>query len=310
MLVVMLGLLSACAGGLPTGRPLRPMPGAGSGESAQAMAATAAPTAATLTVEPSPTPTAIASPTATLVPTETPIETATPVSTATPTAAPPTARATLTPTRTATSPPKAAARAAVVTTPQVTIPANWPVYTDNRLGYSLAMPRAWLKFDLRSDGFQSLFNMLGPGASQFQTQLQDLLNTPTGEYIGMVAVEPDIMQMFAQYPFPTIANVTVAPLLDGITPEQVQTAVEAGADLYPSVTLVSSQSTIINNLPGVRATFAGDLADLGYPVKIQVEQVGLVAKGNLYILTLVVRQEVAARRAATLEQIIGTFRPQ
>ena len=172
------------------------------------------------------------------------------------------------------------------------------------------MPPTWLKFDLRSDGFQSLFTVLGGGAAQYQRELQLLLDSPWGDLFGVVAVEPDITQMFARHPLPVLAIVMVTELPQGATAEEVIETLVTSVDRYPMVSDLDIESKRINNLPAVRLNYQVDLSELEYPVLAQVEQVGLLANQKVYLLTFVVRQENADRRESTIQQVIGTFRPE
>ncbi len=246
-----------------------------------------------------PTPTSTSTPTATATPTATPTATATPTFTPPPTATP-TPRPTATPTPTATPVP----------TPKVVIPPGWSVFVDSRLGYSLAAPPGWLKVDLRSDNLASVARFFGAGAVQLIEQINALLETPQGEGIGIVFVEPDLSQLFAASPFPTVLNVTVVELAYEPSPAQIEQLIRDNAAIFGKVEVQEIRSTTINNLPGVRAVSSADLSEQGMAVQVHVEQAGLLANNKLYVLSVAVREDKAAAKLPLIEQIIGSFRPE
>ena len=84
--------------------------------------------------------------------------------------------------------------------PDVQIPAGWKRIEDDRLGYSLAVPFTWLTFDLHSRAVGSIAGLLGGDLAV--EILRDFLETPEGKYFGILAIEPDPMQLFANPPFP------------------------------------------------------------------------------------------------------------
>ena len=236
----------------------------------------------------------------TVEPTEEPTVEPTPEPTATPTQPP-----------TATPQPEAAASDAVAqATPTVVIPANWPVYTDQRLGYSVAHPGTWLQIDLRGDSFQSLARLFGAGAAAVVDDLEAFLETPAGESIGIVVVEPDVTQLFSSAPFPAFLNVSVIDLPEGVTAEQLQAVLESNVALFGAVTVESSTVETINNLPAIHITARADLTEVGFPVTAYLEEVGLVANDKLYILTLASKANLAERKRAAFNGIIGSFRPE
>ena len=100
--------------------------------------------------------------------------------------------------------------ASPVPTPVVKIPTGWKRIEDDRLGYSLAVPFPWITFDLQSGLLDPIASMLG--GEEAVDLLREFLNSPEGANIGILAIEPDISQLFARPPFPMFLNVSVAPL--------------------------------------------------------------------------------------------------
>ena len=113
-------------------------------------------------------------------------ETAPPTGT---TAPPPTATPTRLPTATATPSPTAVPTPTVAPTPIVTVPRGWSHVVNDRLGYSLAVPRGWLVFDVHSAQIGQILRFIDPAAAQ---EAGGLLSTPGAENAGHVAVRLDI----------------------------------------------------------------------------------------------------------------------
>lgn len=250
---------------------------------------------------PTATPTVSPTATATVTPTATASPTATPTATATATPIPPTDAQ-------AETEAETQAAATPVPTPQVTIPQGWNVYQDDRLGYSLATPRGWLRVDLRSDNLDSLARSFG-GVGQALDQLKQFLATPAGESVGTVAVEPDIAQLFNPNPFPTLLNVSVVDVSADVTTEQLIAYVQDNAQRY-GVEDLAVDSETVNNLPAIHATGFADLSEQGLSVRIYAEVVALRAHDKLYVLTIATKDTNVQAKQSLIDQIIGTFRPQ
>ncbi len=234
------------------------------------------------------------------------------------TTAPPTSTPTPSPTPTPTPVPtptpkpvdEANTEAAVpAATPEVTIPSGFKSEVDDALGYSLALPGGWTNLDLRSNQFRTMANTFGL-ADQL-APLNDFLESPEGEAVGIVAITDLTSVMFGG--LPTLLNVSVidAP---GATSDQVETlvaqVVEDNAALMGAITVESLEATTINNLPAVAATIAGDLSSVGMNSKIYAKVVGLIANDKVYLLTLATEAGNRADREAVFDQVIGTFRPE
>jgi hypothetical protein len=196
-----------------------------------------------------------------------------------------------------------------VPTPQVTIPQGFTTITDDRLGYSFAVPNGWSELDLRSAQFQNLANTFGMGA-QLQP-LNDFLASPEGEALGYIYVTDLMSAMFGG--LPTLLNVTVidAP---GQTPESLLTflegAIEANASMLGDATIESLETATINGLPAVRGAATANLSSVGMNASVFAKVVALIANDKVYILTLGSQLDQRAAKEPVFDQIIGTFRPE
>lgn len=231
------------------------------------------------------TPTPIPTPTPTLEPTPTPRPGETPIP-ATPTPVP---------------------------TPQVTIPDNFTPVTDDNLGYSLAVPGGWSAFDLRSPQFQNMANTFGMGAQL--GPLNDFLNSPEGEQLGVIYVTDLMSAMFGG--LPTALNVFVIELPEesqNLTAEELLTWLEsmldANSSMLGDVQIESLETANINNIPGVRGAATANLASYGINNTLFAKIAAQVANDKIYILTLVATEDQRPAKEPVFDQIIGTFRPE
>jgi hypothetical protein len=194
-------------------------------------------------------------------------------------------------------------------TPQVNVPSNFTPVKDDTLGYSLAVPGGWSQLDLRSAQFQNMANTFGMGA-QLQP-LNDFLESPEGESLGVIYVTDLMSAMFGG--LPTLLNVSVidAP---GQTPESLLTwlqgMIDANASMLGDVEIESMETTTVNNLPAVRGKATADLSSVGMNAKVFADVVALIANDKVYILTLGTTADQRAAKEPVFDQIIGTFRPE
>ena len=100
-------------------------------------------------------------------------------------------------------------------TPVVTIPRGWSTIVNERLGYSLAVPRGWSIFDLQSGQLSQVMRFIDPTAAQ---EIDEILDAPGAEYAGHVAIE---LAIFSRPPISSILYVGIAPLEDDIPTENV-----------------------------------------------------------------------------------------
>ena len=127
----------------------------------------------------------------------------------------PATTATSTPLPTPTPSPTVVPTPTVAPTPVVTIPRGWSHVVNDRLGYSLAVPRGWLVFDVHSAQLGQILRFIDPAAAQ---EAGGLLSTPGAENAGHVAVR---LEIFSRPPIKAVAGVGIAPLEDGMTTESV-----------------------------------------------------------------------------------------
>ncbi len=230
-----------------------------------------------------------------------------PPPTATPTPIPPT------PTPVSADPAGGAdapdADATPIPTPEVTIPQGFTVQTDDARGYSLALPRGWTTLDLRSDKFQGLAGTFGLGEQL--APLNDFLDSPDGQAVGMVAATDLAGMMFGGAP--TLLNVSIVDA-PGATPASVidalRSLLDSNASLLGDVQIESLEPATINNLPAVTANLTADLSAYGLDRQLYVDVTGLIANDKVYVLTLATEAGKRADKAAEFAQIIGSFRPE
>lgn len=230
-------------------------------------------------------------------PTFTPAPTPTPTNTPEPTPTPRPGETPLPPTATP------------VPTPQVTIPNGFAPVLDENLGYSLAVPGGWSALDLRSAQFQNMANTFGMGEQL--APLNEFLDSPEGESLGVIYVTDLMSAMFGG--LPTLLNVSVidAP---GQTPDSLLSWLEemigANASMLGDVTIDSMETATINNIPAVRATASANLASVGMNQTVFVKVVALIANDKVYILTMASTADQRGAKEPVFDQIIGTFRPE
>ena len=189
----------------------------------------------------------------------------------------------------------------------VQILAGWKRIEDDRLGYSLAVPFTWLKFDLHSGAVAPIAGLLG-GDLAIEI-LRDFLETPEGKNFGILAIEPDPMQLFANPHFPMFLNVSVFPWPDDITAEQLVSSLQNSADGLDELELHSMLTGSLNNLPALQAALTANLSSMGFEISPFVVVTVLRANQTAYILTIATRVQSAAAKLTLIEQIVGTFRP-
>ena len=142
-----------------------------------------------------------------------------------------------TPSATATPTPLPSPPPTPTADPDVQIPAGWKRIEDDRLGYSLAVPFTWLTFDLHSGALDPIAGLLGGKiATDF---LREFLDSPEGKNLGILAIEPDITQLFANPPFPPFLNVSTAPWPEDLTAEQLVGFIQNSAENIADVQLHS-----------------------------------------------------------------------
>ena len=191
--------------------------------------------------------------------------------------------------------------------PDVQIPAGWKRIEDDRLGYSLAVPFTWLTFDLHSHAVGSIAGLLGGDLAV--EILRDFLETPEGKNFGILAIEPDPMQLFANPPFPMFLNVSVVPWPDNITAEQLVSFLQESAEEFDEVELHSLLTGALNGMPALQAALTANLSGMGFEISPFVVVTVLRANRTANILTTSARVQSAATKLALIEQIVGTFRP-
>ena len=226
----------------------------------------------------------------------------------------PTPTPTPTPTPLPTATPKPGERSLPPTptpqpTPQVTIPQGFTPVVDSKLGYSLAVPGGWSALDLRSAQFQNLANTFGMGAQL--APLNDFLATPEGDALGVIYVTDLMSAMFGG--LPTALNVSVidAP---GVTPDSLldwlNGMIKANASMLGDAKIESLDTSVINNMPGVRGSATANLASVGMNASVFAKVVAVIANDKIYIMTLVAQDAQRGAKEPVFDQIIGTFRPE
>lgn len=210
---------------------------------------------------------------------------------------PPTAVSRTQPTATATPRP----------TPVVVIPNGFTVQTDSVRGYSLALPRGYTLLDLRSAQFRNLANAVGMGGQM--TALNDFLDSPAGQSVGMLAASDLTGMIFGG--LPTIAQVMVVDA-KGASQDTAQVSItslltgQGGFLSNPKIETI--ENVTINNLPGVRATVTGTMA--GSTRAMAGKVVGVLANDKFFVLIQLTEATKLTAKEPIFDQIIGTFRPE
>ncbi|MEM7539175.1 MAG: trypsin-like peptidase domain-containing protein [Chloroflexota bacterium] len=193
-----------------------------------------------------------------------------------------------------------------IPTPEITIPDGFNVQTDNRLGYSFALPRGWTDLDLRSSQFQNMANTFGMGDRI--GPLYEFLDSEEGQNVGIVVITDLTAAMFGG--LPTWLNVSVIDVPDA-TPESaigfVESQWESGT--FSDVEIRDLTPTLINNLPAVAGSATADLSNVGINAQLFTKVVALIANEKVYVMTLATEAARMAEKESVFEQIIGTFRP-
>ncbi len=189
----------------------------------------------------------------------------------------------------------------------VQVPAGWKRIEDDRLGYSLAVPFKWLTFDLHSGALDPIAGLLGGKTATYF--LREFLDSPEGENFGILAIEPDITQLFANPPFPPFLNVSTFPWPEDLTAEQLVGFIQNSAENLDDVQLHSVMTGAVSGMPALRAIVTANLSGIGFDIVPYVVVTVLRANQTAYILTVANRVQTAAAKQPLIEQIVGTFRP-
>ncbi len=293
-------LVSGAPDQLPLASPATAAPAATTAPTEEATATPAEATAA-------PVEEATAAPAteATAIPAEEAAPTLAVIEEATPTPVPPT----VTPPP-PTLAPAPIAEATAVPTPEVTIPNGWLPITDDRLGYSLAVPPGWTELDLRGAQVAQLAAVAGQ--AEGLAELQAFLETAEGQAVGTVAIQPDLFGMM-QGLIPPALNVSVIPVPAAFSEADVVALVNANmgiADQFEDAEIEPATLETVNNLTAVVSSASAGLSDVGLNQTVIVRAIGLLANDSVYLLTLVVRDASFDTTATIFDQIIGTFRPE
>ena len=208
---------------------------------------------------------------------------------------------------TSTSTPPSTLVASATPRPVVIIPQGWKRIEDDRLGYSLAVPFPWLTFDLQSRVLDPVANLLG--GEDAMELLREFLDSPEGSSLGILAVEPDLSQLFASPPFPMFLNVSIAPMPDEVTAEQLVAFVKGSAETIDDVQLHSIRTGAVNEMPALQVVASADLSGMDFDVAPHLVIMILRANQTAYILTIATRSNAASAKQALIDQIVGTFRP-
>ncbi|MYC22608.1 MAG: hypothetical protein F4X62_14145 [Caldilineaceae bacterium SB0662_bin_25] len=196
-------------------------------------------------------------------------------------------------------------QAAPVSTPQ--IPPGWMPIADESLGYSLAVPADWLTFDLQSGDLDRIAGMLGGRAAS--QQLRQYMASPSGQNLGLLAVDPDPSELFARPPFPTFLNVSVAQFPDGVTDEQWVALVEDAVSALGEARIENVRLGTLNQMPAVRAAAVYQLGGRGAGLTAHLDITIVHADQAAYTLLIATRLSNALAKRIVIHQIVQSFRP-
>ena len=228
--------------------------------------------------------------------TPTPVSSPTPVSTPVPTAS-----------LTATAIPTVTALPAPL--PTVRIPQGWKRIEDERLGYSLALPLPWVTFDLQDGILNPIAGIFG-GEEALAT-LHEILEILHASNVGILAIEPDLSQLFARPPFPLFLNVSVAPTLDDMAGDDLVAYVRKRVGEFRDVQLLNIRTGTVNGLPALQAVASADLSGF-MEVDFSPQLIFTVVHANqkAYLLTIAVRSESVEAKQELIDRIVATFLPE
>lgn len=217
------------------------------------------------------------------------------IATATATATAWSTKITVTPTFTSTLTP----------TPEFTVPDDFRIQTDEKLGYTLAFPRGWTNLDLRSEPFHRILGVFG--LDDMIGQLNDLLDSEQGQGVGIVGISDLTAIMFGQPP--AWLSVSVLDASDA-TQEDAMELIESNL-ITDTIILaydeIRLEPATVNNLPAIRGSTLASLPDLDTELSTKV--VGLLANDKIYLLILVTPSSKLAAREPVFDQIIDSFTP-
>ncbi|MCZ0940541.1 MAG: hypothetical protein OXJ55_17990 [Caldilineaceae bacterium] len=196
-------------------------------------------------------------------------------------------------------------QAAPVSTAQ--IPPGWMPIEDESLGYSLAVPANWLTFDLQSGDLDRIAGMLGGRAAS--QQLRQYMDSPAGETLGLLAVDPDPSELFARPPFPTFLNVSVALFPDGVSDEQWVALVEDAVSALGEARIENVRLGTLNQMPAVRAAAVYQLGGRGAGLTAHLDITIVRADQAAYTLLIATRLSNALAKRIVIHQIVQSFRP-
>ncbi len=201
------------------------------------------------------------------------------------------------------------ATATPVPTPQVSIPDGFSPVVDDKLAYSLAVPRGWSALDLRGAQFQNMASTFGMGAQM--GPLNDFLASDAGKSLGVVYIT-DIMAALSGG-LPTLLNVSVIDS-PGLTPSTavtwLQGVIDANASALGGATIENLSECTVNGMPAVCGTATANLASFGINSELFAKVTGIIANDKIYVLTLATTTNNRAAKEPVFDQIIGTFRPE
>lgn len=217
----------------------------------------------------------------------------------------PTATSTPPPTATPTPLPTPTPSPTAAPTPVVTIPRGWSHVVNDRLGYSLAVPRGWLVFDVHSAQLGQILRFIDPAAAE---EAGGLLSAPGAENAGHVAVRLDI---FSRPPIRAVAGVGIAPLEDGMTTEGVVKQLREEIETFDMVPLkvMRLEAGTTNNVPSIQGVVTADLNEHGL-FNAHAVMTALLANEKAYLLFVAVPASEAEAMQEQIEQIVGSFRPE
>lgn len=167
----------------------------------------------------------------------------------------------------------------------------------------------WSTVDLRGDNVQRMAGTFG--LTDQMGPLNDLLDSPEGNAIGLVAATDLASALFGG--MPTLLNVSVIDAPDE-TPETVmallEVAIRTNASALSDVSIGKMEATTVNNLPAVVVDATIDLGAVGMDGELYTEITGLIANDKIYLLSLATDASKQSKKEADFDEIIGTFRPE
>lgn len=208
----------------------------------------------------------------------------------------------------------------------VVVPTDWPIYLDNRLGYSIAVPIDWIMLDMHGGDFEEIAATL----NEFEPLLQSmadiqikeivsttttLLNTPEGKSLGLIFVQPDFQPnpfslIAGHLPVPTVFFVLAFSLPEDITIEDLVKSARVPTGIPEYISISGVDTEMIDSVSMLHMTINIDVEEQGMHLGLASETLGTIHNNMLYLITLLATPNEISDFVGLHKQIARSLRPQ